>query len=220
MIIHDGDQIGPIARKIEQMLNLNDIATPGRVLTDYRSNIDIDRTTLRNRNIDDRYYWMYDDNDDEFLLIDKEGPERIVDTDGVSRKLLNVVARIYVASFSGEDEWHRFWQSDLPDGIIVRDTGGAGIINMATTVEKILGILKEDTLPQPGDVLTSPRFGKITIKESFDDVSLAHEAGYTEPAHIYDMPYVVYGKCVSVQKRGDHVSLKHDWSASRARGGG
>lgn len=38
-----------------------------------------------------------------------------------------------------------------------------------------------------GDTVLSPRFGDVRIVATFADVYMAEEAGYTEPAHVFDI---------------------------------
>ena len=45
-----------------------------------------------------------------------------------------------------------------------------------------------------GSYIQTPRFCWVKIEAIFADEESANAAGYTEPTHLYDMPYKVLGK--------------------------
>lgn len=45
-----------------------------------------------------------------------------------------------------------------------------------------------------GTRISVPRFGTVEIEAIFKDETMAYYAGYTEPTHLYDLPYKVVGK--------------------------
>ena len=49
---------------------------------------------------------------------------------------------------------------------------------------------------QAGKSVYTPRFCTVTIKEVFDNVRTAREAGYIEPTHYHKDGWTVYGKAV------------------------
>jgi len=55
-------------------------------------------------------------------------------------------------------------------------------------------------IPSIGDYIHTPRFLKVRIEATFALMEDATACGYTEPTHLYDLPYQVMGK---------HYELNH-----------
>lgn len=61
--------------------------------------------------------------------------------------------------------------------------------------------MKKETI-KAGDVVHTPRFLDVTIKEVFASEKELREAGYTEPTHFEDpkRPFRVNGKSIGVNR--------------------
>ena len=55
---------------------------------------------------------------------------------------------------------------------------------------------------QAGKNVYTPRFCTVTIKEVFDNVRTAREAGYTEPTHYHKDGWTVLGRVISCPSAG------------------
>ena len=53
-------------------------------------------------------------------------------------------------------------------------------------------------LLKPGDVVRTPRFLNVQIKEIFDSADMARAAGYTEPTHFVDETYEILGRSLDM----------------------